>query len=176
VKRVYLLTGSPGSGKTSLIKTALKDFKGKAGGFYTEELQSKSGDRYGFKLVTLDGKTGTLANAHFKSTDRVGKYGVDTKVMDTLGIAAITDAIANADVVVIDEIGRMELFSENFKKAVTDAIESGKKVLGTVMMVHHPFADTIKRLPEVELIPVMRTNNEQVLKEIREWLQEPTNV
>ena len=172
MKRVYLLTGSPGSGKTSLIKAALKDFKGEAGGFYTEELRGSDGTRYGFKLVTLDGKTATLANYHFKSTDRVGGYGVDIKVMDTLGVAAINDAVVNADVVVIDEIGRMELFSEAFKEAVLRAIASDKKVLGTVMLVHHPFADTVKRLPDVELIPVMRTNNEQVLKEIKEWLGE----
>jgi nucleoside-triphosphatase THEP1 len=39
------------------------------------------------------------------------------------------------------------------------------------MLNHHPFADSIKRRPEVELIPVMRTNNEQVLREIKDWLQ-----
>jgi nucleoside-triphosphatase len=202
MKRVYLLTGSPGTGKTSLIKAALADFqshdttvgtgiaggnkaidtnspivafKKRAGGFYTEELRSEKGDRYGFRLVTLDGKSGTLAHIRFKTTDRVGKYGVDTKVLDELGVAAINDAVANCDVIVIDEIGRMELSSEKFKEAVLNAIESGKKVLGTVMLNHHPFADSVKRRLEVELIPVMRTNNEQVLREIKEWLQNSAN-
>jgi len=175
MKRVYLLTGSPGTGKTSLIKAALADFKGHTGGFYTEELRSEKGDRYGFRLVTLDGKSGTLAHIRFKSPDRVGKYGVDKNVLDDIGVAAITAAIASCDVIVIDEIGRMELFSENFKKAVLQAIESGKKVLGTVMLNHHQFADSVKRRPEVELIPVMRTNNEQVLREIKEWLKNSAN-
>jgi nucleoside-triphosphatase len=170
MKRVYLLTGSPGSGKTRLIKTALADFKGCAGGFYTEELRSEKSERYGFRLVALDGKSGTMAHARLKSAGRVGKYGVDIKVLDEIGVAAIIDAITNCDVIVIDEIGRMELLSENFKTAVLKAIESGKKVLGTVMLNHHPFADSIKRRPDIELIPVMRTNNEQVLREVKEWL------
>jgi nucleoside-triphosphatase len=170
MKNVLLLTGQPGTGKTSLIKAALIDFKVKAGGFYTEELRSATGDRYGFRLVTLDGKTGTLARTGYRTPNRVGKYGVDIKVMNDMGVQAIMDAIANADVIVIDEIGRMELFSDKFKEAVITAIESGKRVLGTVMLVHNPFADTVKRRPEVELIPVMRTNNGQVLEEIKTWL------
>jgi nucleoside-triphosphatase len=170
MKGVYLLTGRPGTGKTSLIKAAVADFKGRTGGFYTEELRSEAGERYGFRLMTLDGGSGVLAHVKNKSRERVGKYGVDVRVLDDIGVTAIFEAIASCDVIVIDEIGRMELFSVRFKEAVVKAIESDKKVLGTVMLNHNPFADMIKRRPEVELIPVMRTNNEQVLEEIKTWL------
>lgn len=170
MKNVYLLTGRPGTGKTSLIKAAVVGIKGRAGGFYTEELRSEAGERYGFRLLTMNGKSGILAHVKYKSRERVGKYGVDLKVLDEIGVAAILDAIAECDVIVIDEIGKMELFSDRFKEAVTRAFASGKKVLGTVMLTSNPFADALKRRPEVELFPVTRTNNEQVLEEIREWL------
>jgi len=51
MKQVYLLTGKPGTGKTSLIKQAVAGMRGKAGGFYTEEIRSE-GVRQGFRLVT----------------------------------------------------------------------------------------------------------------------------
>ena len=50
MQRVYLLTGRPGTGKTSIIKQAVAGMKGKAGGFYTEEIRSQ-GVRQGFRLI-----------------------------------------------------------------------------------------------------------------------------
>jgi nucleoside-triphosphatase len=170
MKNVYLLTGRPGTGKTSLIKSAVTGLKGRAGGFYTEELRSSDGVRLGFRLVTLEGKSGVLAHVKYKSRERVGKYGVDLKVMDEIGVTALLDAIASCDVIIIDEIGKMELFSDKFKDAVIKAVESGKKVLGTVMLTSNSFAGALKRRSEVELIPVTRTNNGQVMEEIKGWL------
>jgi len=65
MKRVYLLTGSPGTGKTSLIQAALHGLQGTRRWFYTEELRSEKGERYGFRLVTLDGKSGASRTARF---------------------------------------------------------------------------------------------------------------
>jgi nucleoside-triphosphatase len=55
-----LLTGYPGSGKTTVIMRllALGDFD--AGGFYTEEIR-EGNTRTGFKIVTLGGEEATLA-------------------------------------------------------------------------------------------------------------------
>ncbi len=169
-KRVYLLTGKPGSGKTTLIKQVVAGLGNRAGGFYTEEIRGPE-SRYGFRLITLGGESGTLAHVKIKSQYRVGKYGVDISVLENLGVSAINRAIGDSDLIVIDEIGKMELFSDKFKQAVLAAFESGKKVLGTIMISPNPWADTLKRRPEVEVIPVTRTNNEQVLAEIWEWLK-----
>ncbi len=81
MKRVYLLTGRPGAGKTSLIKQAVSEFKGKAGGFYTEEIRSR-GTRLGFKLVTLDGQEAILAHVDIHSRYRV-MPGIHCRVGDT---------------------------------------------------------------------------------------------
>lgn len=167
---VYLLTGRPGTGKTTLIKQAIARTKTDAGGFYTEELRSR-GIRQGFRIVTLDGQNVILAHVNFSGPYRVSKYGVDIFSLDNIGVSAIHRAIRESDLIVIDEIGKMELFSLRFKEAVSMAIDSGKKVLGTIMLNPHPFADEIKRHPKVRVVEVTLTNHEQVLKEITDWLK-----
>jgi nucleoside-triphosphatase len=167
---VYLLTGSPGTGKTTVIRQAIAGSKVKAGGFYTEEIRS-GGTRQGFRIITLDGRDATLAHVDSHSRYRVSKYGVDVQNLDNVGVAAIIRAIDESDLIVIDEIGKMELFSPRFREAVLKAIDSGKKVLGTIMLSPHPFADDIKRHPEVKVIQLTRADHEQVLREILDWVK-----
>ena len=170
MKQVYLLTGRPGTGKTSIIKQAVAGMKGKAGGFYTEEIRSQ-GVRHGFRLVTLDGQSATLAHVNIHSPYLVSKYGVDIDGLDRVGVSALRRAAQQCDLVVIDEIGKMELFSANFREVVLQIISSGKRVLGTIMLTPHPWADAIKQKPQVNLVTVTRDNHQQVLKELLHWLK-----
>ena len=170
MKQVYLLTGRPGTGKTSIIKQAVAGMRGKAGGFYTEEIRSQ-GVREGFRLVTLDGPTAILAHSDIHSQYRVSKYGVDLDGLDGVGVSALYQAAEECDLVVVDEIGKMELFSANFREAVLHIIDSGKKVLGTIMLSPNPWVDAIKRQPQVNLVSVTRANYHQVLEELRHWLK-----
>ena len=170
MKTVYLLTGKPGTGKTSLIKQVLAAFKGKAGGFYTEEIRSQ-GARLGFKLITLDGQEAVLAHVDLQSEYRVSKYGVDIDSLDRVGVYALREATSQCDLVIIDEIGKMELFSANFREVVSEIIASGKRVLGTIMLAPNPYADAIKRQPQVNLIEVTRANYQRVLDDLRNWLE-----
>lgn len=171
MKPVYLLTGRPGSGKTSLVKQVVARMPGQAGGFYTEEIRSQ-GVREGFRLVTLDGETVILAHVKIHSRHRVGRYGVDVEALDRVGVLALERAVQHCDLVVIDEIGKMELFSSRFREAVSQVISTGKKVLGTIMLSPNPFADAIKRQPNVNLITVTRENYETVLAGLLRWVKE----
>jgi len=170
MKQAYLLTGKPGAGKTSLIKQAVAGMGDKAGGFYTEEIRS-GGARLGFRLVTLDGESAILSHVNIHSPHRVNKYGVDIDNLDRVGVPALYKAAKECDLVVIDEIGKMELFSANFREAVLQIIESGKRVLGTIMLSASPWADAIKRQPQVNLITITRANYHQVLEELLCWLK-----
>lgn len=171
MKQVYLLTGKPGVGKTSLIKEAISGMHGRAGGFYTEEIRSH-GTREGFRLVTLDGSSAILAHTGSKSPFRVSRYGVDVESLDRVGVAALRKAALDCDLLVIDEIGKMELFSAQFREAVLQIIDSGKRVVGTIMLNPHPWADAIKRHPRVNVLTVTVENRPQVLDELKRWLGE----
>jgi len=165
MKRVLLLTGQPGTGKTALIKEALARIKVKSDGFYTEEIRT-GGIRHGFRIVTLDGQEAILAHVGVSSPYQVSKYKVDIDALNRVGVSALRQALKESDLIVIDEIGKMELLSPLFKKAVTQAINSGKKLLGTIMLNPHPFADEIKCHAEVEVLLVTRDNHTEVMKKI----------
>ena len=170
MKQAYLLSGAPGVGKTTIIRQAIATVKERAGGFYTSEIRSQ-GVRQGFEIITLDGARAILAHVNIRSPHRVSKYGVDTDSLDKVGVAALRRAKQECDIVVIDEIGKMELFSPAFREAVWEALESRKKLLGTIMLPPHPWADQIKQDPKVKVLLVSRTNHQQVLEELLGWLK-----
>jgi nucleoside-triphosphatase len=170
MKQVYLLTGRPGTGKTSLIKQVIAQMKGQAGGFYTEEIRTR-GVREGFRLVTLDGEDAILAHVNIHSPYRVGKYGVDVDALERVGVPALHQAAQQRDLIIIDEIGKMELFSAEFREAVSRMIDSERRILGTIMLNPNPWADAIKRQPQVNLITVSRDNCNRVLEELLHWLK-----
>ncbi len=170
--QVYLLTGRPGTGKTSLIKQALTGLKVKAGGFYTEEIRSR-GRRLGFRLITLDGQEVVVAHTDFSSRYRVSRYGVNIDSLERVGVSALKRAASECDLVVVDEIGKMELFSAGFRETVLEIIGGGKRVLGTIMLNPNPWADAIKRQPQVKLVEVTRASYQPVLDDLRRWLAIP---
>ncbi|HEX78001.1 MAG TPA: NTPase [Dehalococcoidia bacterium] len=168
-KRALLLSGGPGVGKTTIIKEAVAHVGGAAGGFYTEEIREQ-GVRQGFRLVTLAGEVATLAHISIGGAYRVSRYGVDVEGLERVGVTALREAIRSSELVVVDEIGKMELFSSAFREAVLEALEGGKRLLGTIMSKPHPWADRLKRRPEVEVVMVTRENRGRVLESVTGWL------
>jgi nucleoside-triphosphatase len=152
-----VLTGAPRIGKTTIIRTVIKDIKRGCAGFYTEEMR-KSNQRVGFRLITLDNKDCILSHKNIKSRHRVGKYGVNLECIGRVGVASILEGIQAKKVVIIDEIGKMELFSKDFRDVVMKALDSGSHVLGTILFRPHPFCDTIKKRGDVEIIEVTEEN------------------
>ena len=174
MRRVLLLTGQPGTGKTALIKEALARTEVKGGGFYTEEIRT-GGIRQGFRIGTLDGQEAILAHVDISSPYQVSRYRVDTEALDGVAVSALRRALKEADLIVIDEIGKMELLSPQFREATMQAINSDKKVLGTIMLNPHPFSDEIKRHPEVETLLLTSDNCTEVMSEVLNWLMEGVN-
>ncbi|MGD8814153.1 MAG: NTPase [Anaerolineales bacterium] len=167
-----LLTGPPGCGKTTAIQQVLDRLRCQAHGFTTQEIR-EAGRRSGFRLTTLDGKEGLLAHTQIRGRPRVSKYGVDLTVMDDLAVGAIRQGIRERSLIVIDEIGPMELHSSEFRKAVLEALNAKLPVIGTIMRRSSPFADAIKARSDVQLIDVVRGRTEEVVEAILEaMLQE----
>lgn len=171
-----LITGPPRCGKTTFLKKISNDpyFLQKVGGFITEEFREK-GERVGFKITTLsDKKEGLLARKGFSSPFRVGKYGVNIEDLERIGCTAIEEAFRSGKIICVDEVGKMELFSERFKNVLLQALNSPQKVLATIMERTNAFADRIKKREDVELLHLDRDNFEKKLMQVRDWLKTPS--
>jgi len=132
-----------------------------AGGFYTEEIR-QSGQRVGFKIITLDGEEAALAHVDY-TKQRVGKYEIDLHALESIGTEAIRIAVQARQLVVIDEIGPMEIRSRIFCDVANEALDSGKPILGTITARSFPFTNRIKKRHDVTLIEVRPNNREQLL-------------
>lgn len=135
MSNVTLITGRPGIGKTTVLSKTAEDLASrgyKIGGMTSQESR-ENGNRVGFRIEDyISGSVGWLAHIDQPVGPRIGKYRVNLHDLDSIGVAAIVQALKDADVVVIDEIGPMELVSENFRTAVEKALNSFKPLLGTI--------------------------------------------
>jgi nucleoside-triphosphatase len=166
----YLLTGHPGVGKTTIIKKLIEKLKFPAGGFYTEEIRENN-VRMGFAIVTLSGLKGVLAHRNFKSRYKVGDYGVGVYTLNRMGVKEIQMCLVEKKLIVIDEIGKMELLSPQFQEVVEKALDADNPVLGTITLAHHPCAEKVKARDDVKIYEVTKENRDEVLKVLTKELK-----
>jgi nucleoside-triphosphatase len=140
-----LITGKPGVGKTTLIQKVVQGHENLCG-FFTKEIRENR-KRVGFAIETMDGRKGVLAHVSIKSPFRVSKYGVNLEDIDEVCVPSLS---VEGCLIIIDEIGKMELFSEKFKQKVEEALDTGK-VVATIMEQSHPFTDKVKRRKDVKV-------------------------
>ncbi|HID90360.1 TPA: hypothetical protein EYP44_00165, partial [Candidatus Bathyarchaeota archaeon] len=99
------------------------------------------------------------------------KYRVNLDDVRGVGVAAISQALERADYVVIDEVGPMELFSNEFVEAVKRAVEHRKPVLGVIhWRLQHPVISFIKSRDGTEILTVTEENRDRLHKRVAEKL------
>ncbi len=143
MKHVFLITGQPGVGKTTLLLETVNLLKKrgiKVGGMLSHEAR-EHGNRVGFEIVDLgSGKRGWLARVNQQTGPQVGKYRVNMKDLEDVGAEAIAAAVGNCEIVAIDEIGPMELFSQKFRNAAKNALQSS---MTTIAVIHWKAKDEL---------------------------------
>jgi nucleoside-triphosphatase THEP1 len=157
-----LVTGPPRSGKSTLIEEVVKKIKRPATGFFTRELRDK-GKRVGFLIATLDGKTGILAHKNIKSRYKVGRYGVNLGDLDQVAVPSMLPS-TDDQLVVIDEIGKMECFSRLFKETLLRVLSLDNQVIGSIALKGDHFIQAIKNRDDVALVSISETTRDLALK------------
>ncbi|KPJ68520.1 MAG: hypothetical protein AMJ43_00165 [Coxiella sp. DG_40] len=164
-----LLTGLPGCGKTTAIMQIIDNFDSKkVAGFYTQEIRENN-VRKGFGWTGLDGASGILAHVDIKGPFRVGKYGVDVAGFEK-SVVNILDVQADAELFVIDEIGKMECFSKKFITAIRRLFISNKSVLATVAQKGSGLISEVKNYPGTKLFNLTAQNRDKTIAEISQIL------
>ncbi|MCD6384649.1 NTPase [Candidatus Sumerlaeota bacterium] len=171
-----LITGTPGVGKTTLVKRVVDWAKTEKGlqlrGFYTSELREQ-GERKGFEIITTDNRRGVLAHRKIRSPYRVGKYGVDVLAFEkiVLPLFEISEAEDKNILLIIDEIGKMECFSDKFVETVRHILNSKNPVVATVANKGTGFIAEVKQRADVRLFTITLNNRERLFHSIVEFIE-----
>ncbi|GHE02953.1 nucleoside-triphosphatase [Streptomyces alanosinicus] len=170
-----LLEGRPGAGKTTALRRLAALLPTHAAtGFTTEEIR-RSGVRVGFALETLAGRREVLAHVDLPGPPRVGKYGVDPGVMERLALPSLRPAATEEArrLVLIDELGRMELACTAFRHAVDALFVAEVDVVATVHTHRDPFTDALKQRADIEVVQLTPANRDVLPGELAVRLQQP---
>ena len=157
-----LITGQPGIGKTTLVRALvvrLMDLHPQ--GFYTQEMRER-GMRVGFEIIGLDGRRGILAHVKIRSPFRVGKYGVDVAGFESF-LFDLSLTTPDSHVVIIDEIGRMECYSNVFRNMVDEYLDSNRPFLATISLKGDAYINGIKKRDDMKIHQVTRENREELV-------------
>jgi nucleoside-triphosphatase len=166
-----LIEARPGAGKTTAIgrlADRLREGGVPLSGFLTRELRDR-GRRVGFEIETFGGERGLLAHVDIKGSPRVSRYGVDVEEFERLALPEL-DAPASQGVVLIDEIGKMELASERFRDAVLALMRAPVPVVATLHTARHPFTDSLKRRKDLSIVRLTAANRDRLPTELAERL------
>ena len=175
-RKGLLITGNPRSGKTTLIKylgnILEKTFpKVKFFGFITEEVRETKGkkDRIGFDLVPV-GETKKIFPSSLplarkdlsgKDLPKVGSYTVLVENLERMLSLLEHELSEKRDVVlVLDEVGKMELKSPKFIPFFEKVLERNISFIATVGKGDHPFLQRIRNLEKVLLCEVTLENRD----------------
>ena len=165
-----LLEGRPAAGKSTIagrLAELLRAGGASVSGFITTEVR-EGGRRVGFSIETFAGKQGMLAHVDLSGPPRVGKYGVDLEMLERIGVPALRPR--KGGVVIVDELGKMELASELFREAVVELFDDPGTVIATVQRARHPLTDALKRRRDVETLQVTHKNRDLLPKRLAESL------
>jgi nucleoside-triphosphatase len=159
-----LLQGPPKVGKTTVVERLVDRLRAAGctvGGFLTRELREHD-RRVGFAARDLDGPEAVIAHQDYVTGVQVGRFGVDVAAFERIALPSLRRSLEGDQIVIVDEIARMELASTEFVILLQKIMESRVTVIGTVHVQEHPVTDALLRRPDVEVIRVTEDNRDEL--------------
>jgi len=147
------------------------------GGFFTGEIR-EHGMRAGFTIEAIRSwdqgaqdnsekkYQAVMAHVNSRSPYKVGRYGVNISAIDEVGVTALREGMKRSKIIIIDEIGRMEMYSSLFQKEVENVLDCSLPVLGVIQMKRNPFLNRIRKRDDVTVIQVTPDNRDELPKRL----------
>jgi nucleoside-triphosphatase len=166
-----LITGLPGSGKTTFIRKLADDLRPyEPVGFFTQEIRER-GIRKGFGMTSFGGLTGTLAQVDVGGPYRVGRYGVNVDGFE-LFLRSLPLLEPRTRIIIIDEIGKMECLSARFRATMTGLLDSATPVIATVAVRGSEYIGEVRRRPDIVLVELTVQNRDTLLPRVLERVRD----
>jgi nucleoside-triphosphatase len=166
-----LLKGRPGIGKTTVARRLLRLLQEAGvpvGGFTTGELRTNR-RREGFVVEAVSGAREVLAHVDLPGPPRVSRYGVDLAAFERVALPALREP-GPGGVVVVDELGKMELASAAFRTAVVELLGRDVAVVATVHQARDRFTDALKRRPDIRVVGVTEATRDALPEQLMSCL------
>lgn len=155
-----LITGKPGSGKSTLVKETIEKLDRNISGILSPEIR-EGRKRKGFKIIDYyTGKEEILASVNIKQGPKIGKYTVNISGINKI-VEIFKENWNKTDLVIVDELGPMELKSRKFQKLINEIFQSDKDIL---CIIHRNLVNKYKKYGKIYKIE--KNNFEEVKKEI----------
>ncbi len=158
MKKNILITGKPKSGKSTLLRKLIIPIHNKVG-LIANEILGEQG-RVGFEIETHIGDKAPLARVELETPHKVSKYFVDVDSLEFL-IPKVSN-FKDDDLLYLDEIGQMQLFSEKFKELVTKYLNASNTCIATISHVYEDdFTKSLKGRDDIILVEISAENREE---------------
>ena len=156
------ITGLPGAGKTQTLLRVIEMLsieELKIGGMINDPIMDGR-RKVGFSVRDIvTNNSSTFAHIDIESRIMEGKMGVDLSKFESVAVKAIRDACETCDIIVIDEVGKVEVESQAFIDAVKFALDAGKPMMLTLhKKSRNPLLQDIRRRDDVRILEVTPTN------------------
>ena len=170
IKKI-LITGPPRCGKSTLIVKLIEyfsDYNYTIHGFLTPEVQ-KDGNRIGFDIENINtrerGKLARIGN--YNTRYKLGRYYIFIEEFENF-ISKLEDVVfQDRDLIIIDEIGKMELFSRKFQNLINELFHSDIKIIATIgQKIQHPLKDSLLKIPDIVVFSLSRQNQQEIFERI----------
>jgi nucleoside-triphosphatase THEP1 len=130
-KRIYIISGKKGEGKTSFIKEFIEYFKENKlsfGGIISEK-QVQDEDCVAYEIVDVESghKAQFLVKGDIEGCEKIMKFSILSEGLE-FGNAIIKAAIENKDIIIIDEVGLLELQNRGWYQSIENIIKSQNKI------------------------------------------------
>lgn len=171
-----LITGPPGCGKSTVLSRTADRLtrEGLAVGGLVAPQMTTLGARVGFRIEDLaSGQGEVMAHVDHREGPRVGKYRVNVEAVDRISELSLATAREEADVIVIDEIAPMEVFSDVFIEEVRACLDGDQPVLAAIHRnATDGFIGEVKARSDIQLVPVGERNRDDLPAELAQRVLE----